>query len=158
LQDDVTRRRPSLDLALNLLCSSATEKLERRRHVVSDAPLVRTGLIELAGDPMRPDAPLLSLDLALAGPVCGFVLGAARPDAPLARLLLPPPSADAFAALPAPARARLARAVREAAASATPLRLYFRGAFRTGRHAAARLLARSANTSLLALDLSRSDV
>jgi AAA+ superfamily predicted ATPase len=158
LQDDVTRRRPSLDLALNLLCSSAAEKVERRRHVVSDAPLVRSGVMELAGDQTRPDAPLLALELALAGPVCGFVLGAPGPDPRLAPLLLPPPSADAFATLPAPARARLARAVRRATASATPLRLYFRGAFGTGRHAAARLLARAAKTSLLALDLSRSDV
>src|SRR5262249_27334035 len=30
LQDDVTRRRPSVDLALNLLCASAADKLERR--------------------------------------------------------------------------------------------------------------------------------
>jgi AAA+ superfamily predicted ATPase len=158
LQDDVTRRRPSLDLTLNLLCTSAAEKLERRRHVTPDAPLVRTGLLELAADPARHDPPLLLLELALARPASGFLVGAPGPDPSLAPLLLAPPSPDAFATLPAPARARVTRAVREAAASATPLRLYFRGADGTGRHAAARLLARSADTSLLALDLSRADV
>src|SRR5262249_60581672 len=143
---------------LNLLCSSAPEKLERRRHVAADAPLVRTGVLELVVDPTRPDAPLLSHELAVAGPACGFLLGAPGPDPRLAPLLLPAPSTDAFAALPASARTRLARAVRESSASATPLRLYFRGAFGTGRHAAAQLLARSAGTSLLALDLSRPDL
>src|SRR5262249_37318596 len=140
LQDDVTRRRPSLDLALNLLCSSAPEKLERRRHVAADAPLVRTGVLELVVDPARPDAPLLSHELAVAGPACGLLLGAPGPAPRLAPLLLPAPSTDAFAALPASARTRLARAVRESSASARPLRLYFRGAFGTGRHAAAQLL------------------
>ena len=32
LQDDVSRRRPSVDLALNLLCTNPQEKLSRRAH------------------------------------------------------------------------------------------------------------------------------
>jgi hypothetical protein len=37
LQDDVTRRRPSVDLALNLLCPSAETKLARRAHFAPEA-------------------------------------------------------------------------------------------------------------------------
>ena len=55
-------------------------------------------------------------------------------------LLLPPRPADAFATLPAPDRTRLARAVRDVAGSATPLRLYFHGG--TGACGQSKLLAR----------------
>src|SRR4051794_8739557 len=41
LQNDVTRRRPSVDLLLNLLCGSAGEKLTRRAHFDPDSPLIR---------------------------------------------------------------------------------------------------------------------
>jgi hypothetical protein len=41
LQDDVTRRKPTVELALNLLCPSAEAKLARRAHLAADAPLIR---------------------------------------------------------------------------------------------------------------------
>ena len=59
LHDDVTRRRPSVDLALNLLCASASEKLQQRERFAPDAPLLRHRLIELATDPHHPNPPLL---------------------------------------------------------------------------------------------------
>ena len=48
LQDDVTRRRPTLDLALTLLCDSANARATRRAHVAPDAPLMRHRLLQLA--------------------------------------------------------------------------------------------------------------
>lgn len=43
LQDDVTRKRPSVDLALNLLCPSPEAKLLQRVHFAPDAPLIKHG-------------------------------------------------------------------------------------------------------------------
>jgi len=60
LQDDVSRRRPSVDLALNLLCPTAGIKIRRRAHLAPDAPLIRRGLIHLLPDANRPDSPLLA--------------------------------------------------------------------------------------------------
>ena len=60
LHDDVTRRRPSVDLALNLLCASAGEKLQQRERFAPDSPLVRNRLIEVSADPHHPNSPLLS--------------------------------------------------------------------------------------------------
>jgi hypothetical protein len=155
LQDDVTRRRPSLDLALNLLCVTPEEKVERRSHFCAEAPLLGSGLLDLVGDPARPDAPLPSLELALAGPVSGFLLGAPGPDPRIAPLLLSEPSADELPALPAPERRRLRRVMAAAEASGRPLRLYFRGPEGSGRHPAARELARAHGTRLISLDLAR---
>ncbi|HEX5085753.1 MAG TPA: AAA family ATPase, partial [Blastocatellia bacterium] len=56
LQDDVTRRRPSVDLALNLLCPSAVAKIESRARFAPESPLIRHGLVHLLPDQnqMRP--------------------------------------------------------------------------------------------------------
>ena len=40
LQDDVTRKWPSVDLVLNLLCPSLEAKLKRRKHFAPAAPLL----------------------------------------------------------------------------------------------------------------------
>jgi hypothetical protein len=47
LQNDVTRKRPSLDLILNLVCRTEQEKLQARRLFSPDAPLNYFHLIEL---------------------------------------------------------------------------------------------------------------
>jgi len=47
LQDDVTRHRPSVNLALNLICRSDREKLFARRFFAPGAPLVHFQMLEL---------------------------------------------------------------------------------------------------------------
>jgi hypothetical protein len=65
LQDDVSRRRPSVDLILNLLCPTAGERLESRSHFAADSPLGRQRLIQLIadGNQNRPPLPALSVKL-----------------------------------------------------------------------------------------------
>ena len=53
LQDDVTKKRPGVDLVLNLLCSNGLEKIQRRCHFSNDAPLIRHGLVLLYSDPAQ---------------------------------------------------------------------------------------------------------
>ena len=60
LQDDITRRRPSVDLVLNLLCSTAEEKLARRGSFALEAPLIKNGLLRLVPDPNHVQPPLLA--------------------------------------------------------------------------------------------------
>lgn len=47
LQNDVTRKRPSEDLCLNLICRTELEKIQARRLFSPDAPLLYFHLIEL---------------------------------------------------------------------------------------------------------------
>src|SRR5262249_16950133 len=55
LQDDVTRKRPSVDLVLDLLCASEAERWRARTTVFSDqAPLFRHGLLHKGEDPRSP--------------------------------------------------------------------------------------------------------
>src|SRR5262245_35259557 len=47
LQDDVTKRRPSVDLVLNLFSGSFGEKLAAQSRFAPGAPLIRRRLVEL---------------------------------------------------------------------------------------------------------------
>ena len=40
IQDDITRKRPTVDLALALFCSTFTERLQARSRFAPDAPIV----------------------------------------------------------------------------------------------------------------------
>jgi hypothetical protein len=53
LQDDIRCKRPSIDLALNLLCPTAADKLTRRSHFSPDAPLMRHRLLHLVSESDR---------------------------------------------------------------------------------------------------------
>ncbi|MCL4264264.1 MAG: ATP-binding protein [Anaerolineae bacterium] len=50
LQDDVTRKRPSVDLLLNLLTDNFGQKLQRRRLLGDNGRLLQTRLLQREGD------------------------------------------------------------------------------------------------------------
>jgi hypothetical protein len=93
LNDDVTRRRPSVGLALSL-CGIDVASSETRRSLGPHAPLVQRGLV-VVGDP---DRPFLSRPLAVPDRVGAHLLGDDAPDPQVAAVLLdspPPVAADA---------------------------------------------------------------
>ncbi|MFJ6462264.1 ATP-binding protein [Streptomyces sp. NPDC091387] len=81
LNDDLTRRRPTVGLALEL-CGLAGATAARFR-LAPGAPLVEGGLLEIT----EPERPPLSRVLAVPDRVSGHLLGNARPDARLAGVL-----------------------------------------------------------------------
>jgi hypothetical protein len=85
LHNDVTRRRPSVDLALDLLCSSKEQKLARRERFAPDAPLVHNQIIELVSDPQQVRPPLLAHAMKLDEQITRFLTGAGSLDPRLAR-------------------------------------------------------------------------
>ena len=75
LQDDVTRRQASVDLALNLLCSSPREKLSCHERLGPESPLIRHGILHLVPPADRPNAPLLLHSLQVDLQIVDVVLG-----------------------------------------------------------------------------------
>ena len=72
LQDDVSRKRPTVDLVLNLLCADAFSKVEARRRFWPDAPLVAGRLVELSGGESEPAlARELRVDEAVVAAIAG---------------------------------------------------------------------------------------
>ena len=134
LQDDMTMRRPSVDLALNLLCTSAEEKIARRATFHADAPLVRDGIVRLEGDAA---APLLRKALAVDDQVVRRLLGTGGLDARLA-----------------PFCELIGKSAASAPGGYQP-HVYFRGRPGSGRRRAGRMLADAMQRPLLVADLAR---
>ena len=65
LQDDVTKKKPGVDLVLNLLQLSAAEKLKGLQSFYEHAPLLSNNLVVFSSDPAQPDQPLLAKSLKL---------------------------------------------------------------------------------------------
>ncbi|MEV4442586.1 ATP-binding protein [Streptomyces sp. NPDC049577] len=81
LNDDLTRRRPTVGLALEL-CGLAAASAARFR-LSPGAPLVAGGLVEVT----EPDRPVLSRVLAVPDRVTAHLLGGVEPDARLAGVI-----------------------------------------------------------------------
>ena len=83
LQDDVTKKKPSVDLALNLLAPTLDAKLAGRERLSNEAPLLRYNLLELFDEPSQPRASLLGKCLRVDDRVSAFLLGSDALDARL---------------------------------------------------------------------------
>lgn len=160
-QDDVTRKRPSVDLVLDLLCATETEKWNLRALLSSSARLMQTGILERVEDAASPSG---SSDLAqflrLDPRILDYLLGHQTVDARLATLVqvcsaeIPTEALPMDPALAAPV---LAFAQRYAAAPAThqKLVLYLHGSYGVGKRALAQAVASSVGRPLLSLDAHR---
>jgi SpoVK/Ycf46/Vps4 family AAA+-type ATPase len=82
LQDDVTRRKPSVDLLMNLLLSTMSERLLARAAFEPDGTLLKFRLLQLFDDSAAP-TPLISRFLKLDDRIVDFLLGRGRIDARL---------------------------------------------------------------------------
>ncbi len=157
LQDDVSRRRPSVDLVLNLLSSSPDAKVARREHFASDAPLMRHELIELVADPVAASPPMLARCVKLDDAVVRHLLGTGGLDARIGNgcTLLQPSAVSDDAAGTGAQLDGLQTMVAAAQAAGEPLRLWFSGPADSAKRRTAALLAADANARLLTVDLAR---
>ena len=157
LQDDVTRKRPSIDLALNLLCPSAESKLLQRAHFAADAPLIKHDLLHLIPDPHQVKPPILSYYLKLDDQVIHFLLKQKGLEPSLqswCQLLDHPAVEDKF-----PIRDEikqiLPNLVTQAQDTDQHLILYFSGLHTTEKRQVAIALADQVNKRLLIADLAQ---
>jgi len=85
IQDDITRKRPSVDLVLQLLCDGEAQRWEARSILSEGATLLRSGLLEKVADPYSPSGSSgLAEFLMLDARICEFLLGGHHIDARLA--------------------------------------------------------------------------
>ncbi len=92
LQDDVSKKRPTVELVLNLLCGSAQDKLDRRVHFYVDGGLLKHRLIHLYAEPNHVRQPLLAHYLKLDEQIVRLLLGQQGLDtrlAPFCQLMTP---------------------------------------------------------------------
>jgi len=157
LQDDVTRRRPTVNLMLDLVSTTSAQKLAARALFAVGAPLLRQRLVSLVPDPQSAEPPLLAHIVVPDAQITDVLLGQDGLDRRLAsvcHLTAPPPGTWPDVPLPDAERDLLLSAVR-AAWDHHPLRLHFRGPQGGMPLAAAEALAGELGVPLLVLDLPR---
>jgi AAA+ superfamily predicted ATPase len=155
LQDDVTKKRPSVDLVLNLLTDSFEEKITMRRLFTDEGRLLRSLLLVRYANGPAHETALLSQYLRPAGRVVEHLAGFAGLDSELADSadLIDPTDVDSSPWLPEGLVTRLDSVVdREMPPDGMPM-VTFQGSYGTGKRTAARYLAGRLNQPLIMLDL-----
>jgi hypothetical protein len=160
LQDEVTKRRPTVDLVLNLLCTTAEERLLRRAHFQGDAPLVRGRLLRPVPESAASSAPpLLARPLALDEQIVAHLAGCGGLDARLASFAeLVQLNAEEEDLAVADAYRGVVDVLASAAKEQFPLRVHLRGVPGAGQREVAETAARCAGRVLLVADLGRAPV
>lgn len=75
LQDDVTRKRPTIDLVLDLLCEPGLRRLSNLACFADDAPLFKQHLLEKVSEPGPGKPPLLRQSLSVDPTIVVWLLG-----------------------------------------------------------------------------------
>jgi ATP-dependent 26S proteasome regulatory subunit len=160
LQDDVTRRRPSVDLVFNLLCTSAEDKLAKCSHLAATAPLRCHGLLSLIVDPQQVHPSLLARQLLLDEDISAYLLAQDTLDARLTSFCEWADSSATLADLPIGAELKqvLPGLVVQAKGTQRPLRLYFQGPRGVGKRRVAEALAGLIKAPLLVANLARAPI
>ena len=154
LQDDVTRKRPSVDLVLNLLCPTFKDKLTARDRFSSESPLLKHHLIHLFDDPSYQNPPMLSKYLKVDERVVNYLLGSDELDTRLqtcARLSVPQTCLDDLF-LPTDVKGRLVVLTRRKWANDGGMIFYFQGPYGVGKQSTAEALCHELGIGLLNIE------
>jgi hypothetical protein len=155
LQDDITKKHPSVNLLMSVACSSFEEQVRARGRLAAGAPLMRFGFVILTEEPSRLSSTLLSKSLRVDERIMEFLLESDALDprvTSFAHLLPAKKSLDELI-LPTELKARLVGAAADRRSGQGPTFLYFKGSYGRGRKAAAEALCQSHGTELLHVDV-----
>jgi AAA+ superfamily predicted ATPase len=157
LQDDVTRRRPTVDLAFGLLCPSFGARAAARARLSPAGTLRRNGLLHLVEDAGQKHAPLLGRTLKADERVVDWLLGSDEPDPALQHVARAVPTGATLDALllPEDLRRRLRLMAEERGPGGRPPVFHLQGAAGVGRQALAAALCGEQGLGLLAVDCAR---
>jgi SpoVK/Ycf46/Vps4 family AAA+-type ATPase len=160
LQDDVTRKRPSVDLVLHLLCSTIEHRLAARMHFSPEAPLVHHHLLEIADEVPEQSPPLLARFLKMDDRIVDYLMGRDTLDARLRSLvrLTQPRTTWPELSLPEEVKRRLvqlANQYQKRAGNQSPegLILFLHGSEGVGKQATAEALCHDFGTWLLVVNV-----
>jgi len=154
IQDDVTKKRPTVALALDLLCTSFEDRLAGRQSLSQHAPLVKYHFISLHDDTPGKHAPLLARSLKLDDRTRDYLLGFDEIDVnlmPFVHRIAPQRRLEDII-LADNIRARLVH-LTDAHKDGTHLIWYFYGPDGTGKRSTAEALCHRLGTGLLVADV-----
>lgn len=156
LQDDVTKKKPSVDLVLNLLLSSVERKLEARQYFAQEAPLFRHQLLKFSADPSQPNPPLLGRYLQIDYRVMEYLLDHDDLDDRIWPYLtkIELQQAQYEITVDIDAQGRLSRFI-QSTQSSKPIIIHLKGPYGAGKQSTAESICHEHGHGLLVVDLER---
>ena len=153
IQDDVSKRRPTVDLALRLFCSDAVDRIECRQLLVAPAPMIAQELAQLNDDGYTKGAGLLGNAITLDRKVADYLLGSDSVDPRLESFTRPVRPSTTWNDVVIPIQLKsqlvtLTESLREDLASGFGTILQLVGAKGTGKKTAAQAICRSMGRNL----------
>ncbi len=146
MQNDVTRKRPTVDLVIKLLCSSMEERFRAREYFSSTSPLIKNRLIYLTGEG---ELPLLSKSIKIDERIISFLMGTDGIDRRI----------ENFSSIIEPKRSvndvileddhRLIDLIEPLSSSKNPLIFFLHGGYGTGKKMLAETICRERGKPLL---------
>jgi AAA+ superfamily predicted ATPase len=154
LQDDITRKNPSVDLLLRMLCGSFETKLKERQAFSSESKLMKYHLVNLEEE-RGYSAPLLAKSLRVDERILNYLLEVDGIDQHLLRFshLSQPKVKLADIVLPEDTREHLAN-ITAHCKSMSPV-CYFQGSSGSGKKTTAESICSELGTKLLVIDIDR---
>ncbi|HEX5414890.1 MAG TPA: ATP-binding protein [Chloroflexota bacterium] len=155
LQDDVTRRRPTVDLMLRLLTGTLEESARARFPLGPQGRLIREGLL-LPTDDAAGQGPLLSRPLRVDERILEYLLGSDSLDVRLSGFaeLVKPDADTVIHDVPGRFPERLARVIDASEAAQGPI-IYLHGSAATAKVPTLKTAARLAKRPILFLNVPR---
>ncbi|MEH2188572.1 MAG: ATP-binding protein [Nostoc sp.] len=154
LQSDVTKKRPSVDLVLNLLCPSLEAKIAARQRFIPSAPLIKHNLLNLGDDPSAQQPALLSKYLKISDRIVNYLLNIDEIDSKISiytKYKLPRVKLEELL-LPTEIKQRFRLLTQEQQALTDGCIFYFQGTYGVGKQATAEAVCWEVDTGLLIVD------
>ncbi len=157
LQDDVTKKRPSVDLVLNLLSKSFEAKMSARTFFSSASPLIKHELLKIFDDPESYNTPLLAKYLKVDDRVVSYLLGSDESESsflPHCNYIKAETNLDEML-LPSDVKDRLLILAEKKESNDHGAVFYFQGGYGVGKQTTAEALCRQLGMGLLVVDLGK---
>ena len=159
LQDNLTKKRPSLDLVVVLLCSSFEQKLMSRQRFVSSAPLIRSHLVTLFAEVTERNPPFFAYHVNVDERIANYLFGSDQIDARILSFVqwAQPNTPWPDLVLPDEMKMRLEQLIEgySKAGQCEGLTLYFQGPASAGKRTTAEALCSKLGIPLLVADAER---
>ncbi len=153
IQDDITRKTPTVGMILRLLCENFEDTLKARSTFSQDAPLIKNNLVHLYPGHTQNDAMLLSKSIRIDDRITDYLIGINRVDNRLQSFieLCQPELSVQELTLSSDLRERLLRLANR---DKQPVPVYhFYGTTGSGKQTAAEAICNELNIPLLVVDV-----
>ena len=154
LQNDVTKKWPQVDLAINLLIHSIEERIKGREYFSPEAPLIKNRLIHLTGNVPDDHSSLLSKFIKVDERIINYLMGVDEVDPRIRNFstVLEPKSSINNLILAEEKKNALAELIRWHSRMRDPVIFHFHGTHGTGKKTTAEIICKELGTFILVVD------